>query len=390
MPASSPVPLGRFQLFKLLKKGGMARVFLAHDTDAPDTLIAIKTLLPDLVSKRSYREMFASEAEVGMHLQHPNIARTLEHGEDRNTAWIAMEYVFGFDLSTVLRRLRKRGERMGIGMAVALARDVASALSYAHALTDEFGQPLNIVNRDVSPGNIMVAFDGQVKLIDFGIAQTTIDLKSQIGSIKGKISYMAPEQVRGLPVDKRVDIFSLGTVLYEMLTGVQVFREAGDFATMERVRRADAPPPSTHREGIDPELDSILSRALAREAADRYPDAGVLATDLSHWLSAHAVTSDEQASRANFMRSLFGQQIDEIRTEIDAARAGVSAPEAPAAQPRLISEAALADMLAAEKGGPTPPPQPIEPPGEGLNPRLVLAALLVAGLAIAAWWVLRP
>jgi serine/threonine protein kinase len=382
--------LGRFQLFKLLKKGGMARVFLAHDADAPDSLIAIKTLLPDLVNKRSYREMFTSEAEVGMHLQHPNIARTLEHGEDRNTAWIAMEYVFGFDLSTVLRRLRKRGERMGISMAVALARDVADALAYAHDLTDEFGQPLNIVNRDVSPGNIMLAFDGQVKLIDFGIAQTTIDLKSQIGSIKGKISYMAPEQVRGLPVDKRVDIFSLGTVLYEMITGVQVFREAGDFATMERVRRAEAPPPSTHREGIDPELDAILERALAREAADRYPEASLLAADLGRWLDTHVVSSDEQASRANFMRTLFGQQIDEIGAEIESARAGLSIPDAPAAQPRLISEAVLADMLAAEKGGPTPPPQPIEPPPEGLNPRLALAALLVAGLAVAAWLLLRP
>ena len=397
-PAQAPVPLGRFQLFKLLKKGGMARVFLANvtapkDSDGPDapTLVAVKTLLPELVSRKTYREMFASEAEVGRRLQHPNIARTLEHGEDRNTAWIAMEYVFGFDLSMVMRRLRKRGERMGITMAVGLAREVADALSYAHALTDEFGQPLNIVNRDVSPGNVMLAFDGTVKLIDFGIAQTTIDLKSQIGSIKGKISYMAPEQVRGLPVDKRVDIFSLGTVLYEMLTGVQVFRDSGDFATMERVRRADAPPPSTHTVGIDQELDAIIARALAREADDRYPDAGELATDLAEWLAAHAVVVDAQESRARFMRTLFGQQIDEIRAEIETARLETTDAQATTAAPRFISEAALADMLAAEKqGGPTPPPRPLDPPAEGLTPRLMIAALLVAGLAVVAWLLLRP
>lgn len=399
MASQAPVPLGRFQLFKLLKKGGMARVFLANtitpketDGDDADGLVAVKTLLPDLVSRKSYREMFASEAEVGQRLKHPNIARTLEHGEDRNTAWIAMEYVFGFDLSTVLRRLRKRGERMGITMAVGLAREVADALAYAHALTDEFGQPLNIVNRDVSPGNIMLAFDGAIKLIDFGIAQTTIDLKSQIGSIKGKISYMAPEQVRGLPVDKRVDIFSLGTVLYEMLTGVQVFRDSGDFATMERVRRADAPPPSTHAPGIDRELDAIIARALAREASDRYADASLMAADLAEWLATHAVVTDAQESRARFMRTLFGQQIDEIDAEIRAARAAINVSDAPAAAaPRLISEAALADMLAAEQsGGPTPPPRPLDPPGDGLTPRLAIAALLVAGLAVAVWLVLRP
>ena len=163
---------------------------------------------------------------------------------------------------------------------IARVFDVARALAYAHALTDEAGQPLDIVNRDVSPGNIMVAFDGTVKLIDFGIAQTTIDVKSQIGAIKGKISYMAPEQVRGLPVDHRVDVFSLGTVLYEMLTGVQVFRDEGDFATMEKVRRAEAPPPSTHTPAVDALLDGIVARALAREASDRYPSADAMAASL--------------------------------------------------------------------------------------------------------------
>lgn len=392
MAAQSPVPLGRFQLFKLLKKGGMARVFLATDADAPDDLIAVKTLLPDLVNRKSYREMFISEAEVGVRLDHPNIARTLEHGEDRKTPWIAMEYVFGFDLSTVLRRLRKRGDRMRISMAVGLAQAVASALAYAHALTDEFGRPLNIVNRDVSPGNIMLSFDGAVKLIDFGIAQTTIDLKSQIGAIKGKISYMAPEQVRGLPVDKRVDIFSLGTVLYEMLTGVQIFRDSGDFATMERVRRAEAPPPSAHAEGIDPDLDAIVMRALAREASDRYPDAGLLADALTGWLDAHAVITDAQEARASFMRSLFGSQIDDIHAEIEAARAAAPTSGVEPLQPaRFISEAVLDDLLASERDDGTPPPPPGEPPAlGGLTPRLTIAALLVAAVAVAIWLLLRP
>lgn len=390
MSSRAPVPLGDYLLFKSLKKGGMARVFLGFVRDEPERLVAVKTLLPKLGDKRLYREMFASEGKVGERLDHPNIVRTLSHGAERSTAYIAMDFIFGFDMSTVLRRLRKEDQRVPLPLAVGLARDVCDALTYAHELTDEAARPLEIVNRDVSPGNIMVGFDGRVRLIDFGIAQTTIDVKSQIGSIKGKISYMAPEQVRGLPVDARCDLFSLGTVLYEMITGVQIFHDEGDFATMERVRRAQAPPPSTHNPSIGPQLDAIVTRAMARETHDRYQTAREMLADLEGWLRAHGGRVPASAW-ADFMRSLFGRQIDEMTGDIEAARRaalGVEQTGAPVDREsiRFIPAEAL-DDINAPVSDPTPEPEPSAPASSPAWVAALVTALVVAGAL--AWAYLR-
>jgi eukaryotic-like serine/threonine-protein kinase len=389
MPPSTPVEIGRFLLFKSIKKGGMARVFLGCDATDPNQLVAVKTLLPKLGKQRTYREMFASEGKVGLRLTHPNIVRTLDHGEDKNTAYIAMEFIFGYDLSTVLRRLRKDARRIPIPLAVQLAHDVCAALSFAHELTDEHLRPLDIVNRDVSPGNIMVGFDGVMKLIDFGIAQTTIDVKSQIGSIKGKLSYMAPEQVRGLPVDHRCDLFSLGTVFYEMLTGLQVFHAGSDFATMERVRRAEADPPSTHNREVDAALDAICAKAMARELSDRYFTAHEMVADLADWLRTRPPVEDAQW--ADFMRSLFARQIDEMQSDIDGARAVATGEhravpgERPVPRPRLISEDTLAELTALEpEKPPAPPPEPT--PAPSTVGRWLPAAILLLVLGGAAVW----
>lgn len=396
MAASKQARLGRYILFKSLKKGGMARVFLAVDPDAPDDLLAIKTLLPNLRKQRSYREMFEAEGKVAVRLQHPNIVRTVEYGDERGGPFIAMDFIFGFDVSTALRQLRKEGRSMPVPLAVALARDVASALHYAHALVDEFDRPLEIVNRDVSPGNIMIGFRGRIRLIDFGIAQTTIDVKSQIGSIKGKISYMAPEQVRGLPVDHRVDIFGLGTVLYEMLTGVQPFHDEGDFATMERVRRAEFEAASGINPAVDEALDTILARAMARDAEDRYPYAGDMGDDLDRWLRERGEDVQPEAFAA-FMRSLFAQRIDEMTADIQKARdqalgGDPTQPSIPVSTMsgamRLISEDMLAEFagLASEADLPLgaraevepPPPEPVRRSGGGALPWILGAVALVA------------
>ncbi len=386
--SNAPVPLGRFLLFRSLKKGGMARVFLGLDREEPERLVAVKTLLPKLSKQKLYTEMFATEGKVGRRLEHPHIVRTRAHGSEGGNAYIALDFIFGQDLSGVLRQLRKRGETLPIALAVGLARDVCSALAYAHELTDEYARPLNIVNRDVSPGNIMIGFDGRVQLIDFGIAQTTLDVKSQIGSIKGKISYMAPEQVRGLPVDQRADVFSLGTVLYEMLTGVQVFHEEGDFATMERVRRAEAPPASSHKPEVDAQLDAILSRAMTREAHDRYQTAREMLRDLETWLAdrGHTVTDAEVAA---FLAGVAGTQIESMRSDIEAARVAALGAE-PAPEERLSDELSLAPRLISDDALEEPAePATTDPPADG--PRAWLAAavtLLLAGGAVV-WLVLR-
>ena len=387
-----PVPIGRFLLFKSLKKGGMARVFLGVDPSEPETLYAIKTLLPKLAKEPTFQKMFASEGKIGMRLSHPNIVETVEFGDHEGTAFIAMRFISGFDLSSVIRRLRKPGsETIPIRLSVTMARDVAAALAYAHDLTDEFSRPLNIVNRDISPGNVMIDLDGTVKLIDFGIAQTTIAVKSQIGTIKGKISYMAPEQVRGLPVDHRSDLFSLGTVLYEMLTMVQIFHDDGDFATMERVRRAEAPPPSAHNAEVDPELDRIVLKAMARDRIDRHARADDLRRDLDRWLDAHGGPASPE-DFARFMRSLFNTQAEQLLNDINVGLRAALGPtedtKAGVERPRFITE----DALAAFDTEASIAPVKVTPPKiQTKTPSLMVWAgvLLAAAVGAAVWLGLR-
>ncbi|MSP74058.1 MAG: serine/threonine protein kinase [Myxococcales bacterium] len=368
--------VGAYQILEPLKKGGMACVYLATVAEpAPTSLLALKTLLPEFSRDRVYREMFATEGKVGLRLQHPNIVRTVESGQEGHTLFIAMEYLFGHDLSTVLRKLRGQGETMPLPLAVALARDLCAGLAYAHELSDEFGRPLDIVNRDVSPGNVMITFDGHVKLIDFGIAQTTIEVRSQIGSIKGKLSYMSPEQIRGLPVDARSDIFAVGTVLYEMLTGVHVFHDEGDFATMERVRRAQAPKPSTHNAAIDNTLDEIVSRSMAREASERHATSRAMLESLTAYLVSHG-HAPSAADFSGFLRALFGPEIEQLT----AARRTLLYREPPA--PQTVPDFSPPEYFE------TPPPQTFSMQAAPPAPPRALAGRLALGFVLVGLLVL--
>jgi len=327
--SSEPVRIGPYVLLKSLKKGGMARLYLGFDPAEPDRLLAIKTLLPRLVDDPFYEQMFVAEGKLGRRLDHRNIVRTYDSGEADGTLFIAMEYIFGLDLSSVLKRLRKRSRTLPIAHAVAIAVEICNGLSYAHESVDEQGRSLDIVNRDVSPGNVMIGFDGAVRLVDFGIAQTTIDVRNQIGSIKGKIRYMAPEQVRGMPLDQRADLFSVGSVLYEMMTGVQLFADEGEFATIERVRRAEVTPPSLHNGAIDQTLDQIIARAMARNPEDRYQTAGAMGLELTDWLAGQSGPVTEADIR-HFMTGLFGRRAQEMRQSIDLAHQTARAHREPA------------------------------------------------------------
>ena len=397
--------IGPYLLFKSLKKGGMARVYLAVDLEELATeprkstgdlsgIYAVKQLLPELAHKRLHREMFASEGKVGLRLEHPNIVRTYECSAggdaDGKPAYIAMEYIFGFDMATVLRRLRQRGDTLPLPLGLFVTRQVLAGLMYAHELLDEYGRPLAMVNRDVSPGNIMVGTDGAVKLIDFGIAQTTIDIRSQIGTIKGKFSYMSPEQVRGLAVDHRSDLFSLAAVFYQMLTGVHIFHDEGDFATMERVRRAEAPPPSAHVPEIDAELDDIVLRAMARDAGDRYPSARSFLRDLDSFVESKGLAAG-QSEMASFVVSLLDPERGRMQSDIESAR-----DQALAAHRRAMAPEPSSDAFTAL---PTPPgisigdTLPTRPRAAGRWGRakialLVGAAAAALGLGGMVTWVL--
>src|SRR6185437_13127616 len=221
-----PVPFGKYLLLERINVGGMAEVFMAKAFGAEgfERLLAIKKILPTMVEDEEFITMFLDEARISVQLNHANVVQIHELGRQDENFYIAMDYVAGKDLRTILERYRRRHEIMPTAQAAYLAMRMAEGLDYAHKKKDARGQDLHIVHRDVSPQNILVSFDGEVKIIDFGIAKAANRAqKTQAGILKGKFGYMSPEQVRGLPIDRRSDIFALGVVFFEMVTGEKLF-----------------------------------------------------------------------------------------------------------------------------------------------------------------------
>ena len=229
-----------------------------------------------------------------------------------------MDYVAGKDLRTLLERYRRRKEIMPTAMAVYLGIQMAEGLDYAHKKKDAAGADLNIVHRDVSPQNILISYAGEVKIIDFGIAKAANRAqKTQAGILKGKFGYMSPEQVRGLPIDRRSDIFALGVVLFEMLTGEKLFIGESDFSTLEKVRNAEVPSPRQFNGNIPPALEKVMYKALAREVEDRYQWGGELAEDLTRFLNAgETLYGPKQLSQ--FMGEAFAEDVMRERKRIEA------------------------------------------------------------------------
>ncbi len=323
-----PGPLGNYLVFTKLNKGGMADVYLGQPMGTPERWVAIKVLLSKLSERRKFIQMFDSEGKLGMLFNHPNIVRTWDVGQlevEGNTLhYLAMDYVHGRDLGAVGRYFRNnQGARMPVNQALYVAREVLSGLAYAHDLEDDTGQPLHLVNRDVSPANVMISFDGHVRLIDFGIAQATMDFRSQIGSIRGKLSYMSPEQVRGLPVDARSDLFSLSVVLYQLLTGVEPFAGEGEFEQMEKIRAVDPTPPSQLNHHVTPGLEAIIMKGLSKAPAERFYDAREMMEAVeAEQAEVGATYGKEEMGR--FMATAFKSDIELLQARVSKARAILS------------------------------------------------------------------
>ena len=283
---SERIPFGRYLLGDRIAVGGMAEVFTAVPADGPARLLAVKRILPTLAEDRQLVGMFLDEARIAAQLRHPGIAAIHDLGRHGDAYFIAMDYVAGATLRALLDRLRAAGERLPIALAAQVAHRVADALDYAHRERDARGRPLRLVHRDVSPAYVLLGFDGEVRLIDFGIAQAAISTRAPDAVLRGKFGYMSPEQVRGHPVDRRADVFSLGIVLHEMLAGERLFTGPSELAVLEKVRSAEVRPPSERNPAVPPALDDVVLRALAREAGDRYSWASELRDALEAWLPA--------------------------------------------------------------------------------------------------------
>ena len=264
---------------------------VAHGVEGFKRVFVVKRIHKDKSAIPSLRELFIHEARLSALLNHPNIVQVYDFGILDGCYFISMEYLRGKDLLLVLRQLRAREQSMPPSLAAYVAREVAAGLGYAHTLSASGDKPLEIVHRDVSPSNIMLLRTGGVKLLDFGIAKTAT-LVGEGGSgqasgssmIKGKLSYLSPEQVRNEPVDARSDIFSLGVVLWECLTGKRLFFDRADYHTMNNVLERPIPPPSSQRASVPAALDFIVLRALERDPNHRYQSAKMLAEDLDHFL----------------------------------------------------------------------------------------------------------
>jgi serine/threonine protein kinase len=276
---------GPYRLIEKVATGGMAEIFRAarRGVEGFEKTVAVKRILPHLSDNREFVTMFVDEAKTVAQLAHPNIVSIYDLGRIHGSYYIAMEYVHGRDLRSILRRSREKELPLAPGLAVLIASRVCAGLGYAHRRLDERGRPMKIVHRDVSPQNILISFEGDVKLTDFGIATAAHKASvTERGMLRGKLTYMSPEQTRGGRVDHRSDLFSLGVVLYELATGERPFGTPGhsDANLLEAIRACDFAPARDLVPGLPPSLDRVLQRALAREPHERYADADALRREL--------------------------------------------------------------------------------------------------------------
>lgn len=281
---SESTAFGKYRVVRALGTGGMAQVFLAS-LDGPDGFsktCVIKRIRPEYARDEAYAQMFVNEAKVAAMLSHPNVVHVFEFAKEQGTYFLAMEYVAGASLERMVRAARAANVPLGPRTAVEIGIPVANALAYVHAFAPpDGGAPLKLVHRDITPGNVLVSREGNVKLADFGVAQSTMSTQNTVaGVVKGKLPYMSPEQVSGLPLDGRSDVFSLGIILYELTTGHRLFKGDSVGATALAVMRGRIPKPSQLVPNVPAELERIIMTALARDLRKRYGSANAMAADL--------------------------------------------------------------------------------------------------------------
>ena len=302
-----PRPFGPYTLLRRLAVGGMAEVYIAkaRGIGGFEKLVAIKVIHPRYSEDDHFVTMLVDEAKLSVLLTHANIAQTFDLGCIDETYFIVMELVEGADAYKLLKRANEVPAQVPTDIAAYIASEMCQGLDYAHRKRDMTGAPLHIVHRDISPQNVLISFAGEVKIVDFGIAKAAQRSgNTEVGVIKGKYYYMSPEQAWADPVDHRSDIFSTGIVLHELLTGKMVYEEENLPKLLDRVRKAEIPPPSRLRPSVPPELDEIVMRALAREPVDRYERAQDFAQALSQFLYRHMPTFTA-ARLAGMMAELF-------------------------------------------------------------------------------------
>jgi serine/threonine protein kinase len=305
---------GRYTLIKKLATGGMAEIWLARQRGLAgfNRFIVIKKILAHLSEQQTFVDMFLDEARTSAALTHPNIVQIYDLGREGDAYFIAMEFIEGENLAALAWRGMKKGSTVSPGHAARIIADTSKALHYAHHLKNADGRPLEIVHRDVSPQNVLVTYEGDVKVVDFGIAKAaTKSEQTKTGMLKGKFSYMSPEQCLGARVDKRSDIFALGILLYELTTGKRLFKHESELMILEMITKRAVIPPRQVAPHIPAQLERIILRALEKDVTRRHPTAQDLQLDLEAFLRDEAPCTNQELGR--YVRTLFPDKIEEKR-----------------------------------------------------------------------------
>ncbi len=322
---TAPPLVGRYEVIHRLGHGGMASVYLgrAIGTAGFERLVAVKVIHPHLAREPEFVEMFLDEARIAARIHHPNVVEIIDLGHDDDLFFMVMEYVEGETLSSLLRQLRKQDELLPLSAALQIVADACKGLAAAHDLTDRDGEPLHLVHRDVSPHNLLVSMDGRVKVVDFGIMKAAGKRSSTLtGQLRGKIAYMSPQQARSEKVDRRADVFALGAVLWEMVTGDRLFTGETDVETLDRVLHHRAPQLREVKPDLPEALANILAKALAPDLDDRYASALDMLKDVRALLKQVEGEDEPRELIALRMAKYFSGRIEYIRAAV---RSGSSA-----------------------------------------------------------------
>ncbi|SEM06318.1 serine/threonine protein kinase [Stigmatella aurantiaca] len=341
--------VGRYSLLTRLAVGGMAEIWLARQVGPKgfEKFIVIKRILDGLGTDPEFVGMFLDEARLAAQLNHPNIVQIFDLGEEEGAFYIAMEYLPGENLASVVRTGMRQKRPLPLSHAVRIIASAAEGLGYAHAKVGPDGALLGIVHRDVSPQNLLLTYDGGVKVLDFGIAKAaTRESQTLSGQVKGKAAYMSPEQARGQPLDGRSDIFSLGVILFELVTRSRLFKFPEPLAALQAVASEEPLPLAHTRNPEVPEaLSHLIARALARQPGERYPTARHFQHALEEWLRGQSEGTGS-AELAHYMSQVFGERIQERSRLLDTARSGdLSASGAQRVAARGISAASVPGSL---------------------------------------------
>jgi serine/threonine protein kinase len=387
-----PRRLGRYELISELAKGGMGAVYLARTRGVGgfERLVVVKCALPSLTEQT--QQMLLAEARLAATLSHTNIVQVHDVDTDDGTVFLAMEFLHGQDARYLLRRSWGRGRPLPLDSAIAIALAVCAGLHYAHERRDAFGQPLEIVHRDVSPSNVFVTYDGGVKLIDFGIAKATaLPSETQLGSVKGKPGYMSPEQCRCEPLDRRSDVFCVGILLYEMTLGRKPFRADNEYLLHKQIIEDDPPRPTSLDPAYPASLEALVMRAVAKDRRARPPTALALQEALTE-LAASRRLDVSQFALGRYMARLF---VDELAAWHDASRSGQSLVDhvikRATSTVQIIEAAQPAETRSAVGTAETGPAIPIAMRSDPMRRRRWLFALGLAavGAAVAVTVVMR-